>query len=726
MLSPLNFEYSVLNEVQMSAFTCEINKDGIAILSFDLPGEKINKLTTPVMSELDLLLDELTVKSDIKAMVVRSGKEGSFIVGADIAEIRGIADASTGEALARRGQAILNKLEALPFPTVAAIHGPCMGGGMELALACSFRVISNDQRTALALPEVKLGILPGFGGTQRLPRLVGLVNALDMILTGKSIYARKAKQIGLADDVTYKETLLAAAVARARKSASKPIPHTIRAKRPLFTALLESNPLTRQLIFQQAEKNILRETHGNYPAPLAALEAVRYGLRTGMAAGLQNEARLLGTLAPTVVSKNLISVFYLNEMLKKDAHPSPHAISSTGVLGAGVMGGGIAQLFAEKGMTVRIKDIMTRAVGAGLKEAADIFTKRKKKGILTGLQARDGFDRITGTVDYSGFSRVDIGVEAVIENMEVKKTVLAGFEQATKEQAVFASNTSSLSITELAKTSNRPDKVVGMHFFNPVEKMPLVEVVRGRSTSAETIAAITTLSRRIGKLPIVVNDGPGFLVNRILMPYLNESAMMLEEGGTIEAIDHALLQFGMPMGAFILLDEIGIDIAHKVADILHNGLGERVKPSTLLAALYKEGYLGRKNKKGFYVYTGRKRGKPDASLYRLLSAGTSRKESIPPDEIVHRPLLLMIKEAALCLEDKIIGRPDLLDAALIFGIGFPPFRGGLLRYADTIGSKAIVEKLEGFRAKYGERFAPPASLMEMAKNGKRFYPTDNS
>ncbi len=341
----------------MSAFTYEINKDNIAILTFDLPGEKINKLTMPVMSELDLLLDELAVKRDIKAMVVRSGKEGSFIVGADIAEIRDITDASVGEALARRGQAILNKLEALPFPTIAAIHGPCMGGGMELALACSYRVISNDQRTALALPEVKLGILPGFGGTQRLPRLVGLVNALDMILTGKSIYAKKAKKIGLADEITYKETLLAAALARAKKSVNKQVPLKIRAKRPVLTAVLESNPLTKLIIYQQAEKNVLRETHGNYPAPLAALEAVRYGLRTGMAAGLQNEARLLGTLAPTEVSKNLISVFYLNETLKKDPHPSPLAISSAGVLGAGVMGGGIAQLFAEKGMTIRMKDI---------------------------------------------------------------------------------------------------------------------------------------------------------------------------------------------------------------------------------------------------------------------------------------------------------------------------------------------------------------------------------
>jgi 3-hydroxyacyl-CoA dehydrogenase/enoyl-CoA hydratase/3-hydroxybutyryl-CoA epimerase len=305
--------------------------------------------------------------------------------------------------------------------------------------------------------------------------------------------------------------------------------------------------------------------------------------------------------------------------------------------------------------------------------------------------------------------------------MEVKKAVLADFEQATPEQAIFASNTSSLSITEMAKASSRPDKVVGMHFFNPVEKMPLVEVVRGRRTSAETVAAIATLSRRLGKLPVVVNDGPGFLVNRVLMPYLNEAALMLEQGGTIEEIDRVLLQFGMPMGAFMLLDEIGIDIAHKVADILHNGLGERVKPSGLLATLYKEGFLGKKNGKGFYLYAGRKRGGPDPSLYTKISAEFVKKAAITPDEIIDRTMLLMIKEAALCLEEKIIDQPDLLDAALIFGIGFPPFRGGLLKYADGIGAKAIVEKLEGFTKKYGERFSPPASLVEMAKSGKGFY-----
>jgi 3-hydroxyacyl-CoA dehydrogenase/enoyl-CoA hydratase/3-hydroxybutyryl-CoA epimerase len=706
----------------MSSFTYEINNDGIAVLTFDLPNEKINKLTMQVMEELDNVLDDLAAKGDIKALVFQSGKEGNFIVGADIAEIRNITDTTTGERLARRGQAVMNKLEALPFPTVAAIHGPCMGGGLELALACTYRVISNDQRTALALPEVKLGIIPGFGGTQRLPRLVGLVNALDMILTGKSVYSRKARKIGLADEVTFKEILLSRAVVMAKNAIGKPRPAAVRARRPLAIKLLESNPFTRSVVFAKAEKTVLAETRGNYPAPRAALESVRFGLSHDRDAGYLQEAQHLARLAPTEVSKNLISIFYLNELLKKDVHRSPVKIAHAGVLGAGVMGGGIAQLFAEKGIQVRVKDINTKAIAAGLKEAWDIFRKRQKKGVLTVIQARDGFDRITGTTEYTGFDGTDIAVEAVVENMDVKKAVLRDFEGTMYRPALFASNTSSLSITEMATASKHPENVVGMHFFNPVEKMPLVEIVRGKKTSEETVSAIATLSRKLGKLPVIVNDGPGFLVNRILMPYLNEAAVMLAQGATIGEIDQALLQFGMPMGAFILLDEIGIDVAHKVADILHRGLGDRVKPAPLLAVLYQEGYLGKKNGKGFYRYEGRKRSGPDTALASRLRTGAGNREHIGKEEIVERAVLLMIKEAALCLEEKIIDRPDLLDAALIFGIGFPPFRGGLLRYADKLGAQTVVEELEGYEKKYGDRFAPPQSLSEMGKEGRKFYP----
>ena len=700
----------------MSAFSYVIDKNGIAVLTFDLPGEKVNKLTTAVMGELDLLLDEIAANHAIRALVFRSGKPEIFIAGADIAEIRDITDANKGEELSRKGQSVLGKLESLPFPTVAAIHGPCLGGGLELALACSHRVVSNDPRTALGLPEVKICIMPGFGGTQRLPRLVGLANSLEMILTGKNVHAKKAKKFGLADEVTYKETLLNVALSVANQAIGKPRPTAIRAKRPFVIRLLESNPMTRALVYASARKSVLKETRGNYPAPLAALEAVRHGLTQGIQAGYENEARTLGRLAITEVSKNLINVFYLNEALKKDSAPSRFSVARAAVIGAGIMGGGVAQLFAEKGITVRIKDIHAKAVAAGLKAAADIFRKRSKKSVIDPLLARDGMDRITGATDASGFGTADLAVEAVVESMEVKKAVLRDFEQAAKDTAIFASNTSSLSITELATASKRPEQVVGMHFFNPVEKMPLVEVVRGQRTSPETVAAIAALSRRIGKLPVVVNDGPGFLVNRILMPYLGEALTMLEEGGGIEEIDQVLLRFGMPMGAFILLDEIGIDIAHKVSGILQQGLGARIKPSPLLEGLIKEGYLGKKNSKGFYQYTNGKRGKPDPLVSAMAGKRKGAGGPIPEQEIVERAVFLMIKEAALCLEDKIVDRVDHLDAALIFGIGFPPFRGGLMRYAEKLGAKYIVERLDIYAAKYGDRFTPPTFLFEMSRD----------
>jgi 3-hydroxyacyl-CoA dehydrogenase/enoyl-CoA hydratase/3-hydroxybutyryl-CoA epimerase len=699
----------------MQAFEYSIREDGIAVLTFDLPGEKVNKLTTPVMDELGALADELAACGGIQGLVIMSGKPGTFIAGADIAEIRDITDAKRGEELSRKGQAVFQKLEDLPFPTVAAVHGACLGGGLELALACTHRVISSDPKTGLGLPEVKIGIIPGFGGTQRLPRLVGLTNSLKIILTGRTVDPRRAKRIGLADEVVPKESLLTVAVRVARTAAARPRPRGNRSPRSLPLRLLEGNPLTRLAIYRKARQSVLAETRGNYPAPLAALEAVRYGLYHGLAAGFQHEAEVLGKLIASECAKNLIHVFYLNETLKRDTHPSRVARSRAAVIGAGVMGGGIAQLFAEKGIPVRIKDISTKAVATGLSSAADIFQERSRKGIIDQLSARDGMDRITGTTDMSGFGAVNIAVEAVVENLEVKKQVLREFEAVAQERAIFASNTSSLSITELASVSRRPEQVVGMHFFNPVAKMPLVEVVRGKQTSPETVAAVSTLARRLGKLPVVVNDGPGFLVNRTLMPFLGEAVLMLEEGGSIEGIDDALMRFGMPMGAFILLDEIGIDVASKVSAILQQGLGGRIPASPLLETLHGEGYLGRKNGRGFYRSFHGRRGGHEPAIYSRI-ARRSRDTKLTPEEVVDRTVLLMIKEAALCMEERIVDRPDLLDAALIFGIGFPPFRGGLLRYADSLGAKQIVEKLEFYAAKHGARYAVPRSLFEMSRD----------
>ena len=699
----------------MTSFHLEKGTDGIAVLTIDLPGEKVNKLATPVMDELDRLLDDLRADRAVKALVIRSGKPDGFIAGADIAEIGGITDRQRGEELSRRGQAVFRKLEDLPVPTVAAVHGACLGGGLELALACWYRVITDDPRTVLGLPEVKLGIIPGFGGTQRLPRLVGLTQGLGMILTGKPVSARKAMTIGLADETAYPENLLAVAVETARGAVGRSRPGGNRGRRPFSVHLLESNPLTRLLIFGRAGRDILAETRGNYPAPPAALDAVRTGLRRGRTAGYEREAKLIGDLITTEVSKNLVHVYSLGNAVKRDAPRSPFSMTRAAVIGAGVMGGGIAQLLAEKGIEVRMKDVSAKAVSAGLRAAADLFAKRTQRGVLDELAARDGMDRIMGTVEWAGFGSVDIAVEAVVESMDVKKQVLREFESQTGENALFLSNTSSLSITDLASAARHPERVAGMHFFNPVEKMPLVEVVRGRQTAPGTVAAAAALARRLGKLPVVVNDGPGFLVNRILMPFLGEAVLMLEEGGSIEGIDEALMQFGMPMGAFLLLDEIGIDVAARVSAIVQQGLGGRLPASPLLEALSGEGFLGRKSGRGFYRYLHGRRGGHEPLVYAM-TGKRSRQEKLTPEEVVDRTVLLMIKEAALCLEEGIIERPDLLDAALIFGIGFPPFRGGLLRYADSLGAKRIVEKLASYEQKLGDRFSAPRSLREMSRD----------
>lgn len=703
----------------------EISEEGFATLVFDLPGEKINKLSTFVMNELDDVLSALEEKKGIKGLIVSSGKKDIFIAGADISEIEHIKDSQKGRELAARGQEILGRLENLPFPVVAAIHGPALGGGLELALACHYRVVSDHPKTFLGLPEVKLGIHPGFGGTQRLPRLIGIRNSLDIILTGKNVYPRKALKIGLADKVVPLEYLFDQAIEIVKRKGRKGYkrPKGLRKKLPLIERIVEATSFGRKLVFKKAEESVIRKTRGNYPAAIKAIHVIREGFALHMEGGLAIEAASLGEMAVTETCKNLISVFYLQERLKKETfvrgRVAPREVGSAAVLGAGVMGGGIAQLFAEKGFPVRMKDINNDALGHGLKSAAAVFAGKLKKKIIDKREFDLKMDNISTTLDYSGFGNVDIIVEAVIEKMDVKKAVFAECEQRVKEDAILASNTSSLSITGIASATERPDKVAGMHFFNPVHRMPLVEVIRGEKTSDETTATIVTLARRLGKTPIVVNDREGFLVNRLLMPYLNEAVLMVEEGASIGDIDEALLDFGMPMGAVILLDEIGLDIAWHVAEILHGAFGERMKPAALMKKMLDSGKLGKKNGQGYYTYESGKRKGPDKNVYEL--TGGKKGSIFSAETIVDRSVLLMVNEAARCLEEGIVAKTDYVDGGVIFGTGFPPFRGGLLRYADRRGAKEIVARLEEFREKCGDRFATAPLLETLAKEEKGFY-----
>ena len=708
-----------------ASFILEVDQQGAALLTMDLPAEKVNKLSMSVMEELDEIIKKISSDKEIKGLIILSGKKDVFIAGADISEIENISDPAKGKELAARGQDILGKLENLPFPVLSAIHGACLGGGLELALACHYRIITDHPKTILGLPEVKLGIHPGFGGTQRLPRLVGLRNSLDIILTGKNVYPKKALKIGMADKVVPVEYLLDQAkellIKKSKTGYSRPI--GIRKKQAPLDRLMESNKPGRDFIFKKARESVLEKTKGHYPATLKALQVIKEGLSLHLEGGLAIEASSLGEMAATDVCKNLISVFYLQETLKKETGVKDEVtllpVKTAAVIGAGIMGGGIAQLFADKGLPVRMKDINNDAIGHGLKSAARVFKGKLKKRIIDKREFALKMGNISTSLNYRGLNKTDLVVEAVVEKMAIKQSVLKECEGYLNEDAILASNTSSLSITEMASAVKRPHKVAGMHFFNPVDKMPLVEVIRGKETSDETTATIVAMSKKLGKIPVVVKDREGFLVNRLLMPYLNEALFILEDGTSIKEIDKALLDFGMPMGAFILLDEIGLDIGYHVAEILYAAFGDRMEPAKLMKKVVDSGKLGKKNSKGYYIYQKGKRDKPDETIDSLRE-GTKR-EHLGTNEIVDRCILIMLNEAAHCLEEKIVDKPEYVDGGMIFGTGFPPFRGGLLRYAESRGLQEIVTRLEEFSTKYGERYKPAKLLKKLAQSGKGFY-----
>lgn len=698
--------------------------DGIATITFDLPGEKVNKLTTGVVAELDSLIAELESGSGIDGAVIVSGKDGNFIAGADISEIETIASPGEGSRLSEQGQRVLKRLEKLPFPVVAAIDGACLGGGLELALACEYRVVTDSTKTVLGLPETTLGIIPGFGGTQRLPRLVGIQEALRMITTGAKVYPKKARQIGLVTDVAVKECLMEAAgrlISRHGESGSgKKFKKTSWKSRGM-ALLFESNKFGRNFLFDKARQAVRVKVGDHYPAPLAAIDAIEDGFKHGLKEGFASEAHLLGEMAVTETSKNLIKVFHLREKFSHvDRSPAGY-ISSMAVIGAGAMGGSIATLVAENGIKVRLVDMSTKALGKALRAVYSAVRKKKSKGIYSSTDAVWIPSRISCDTMMRGLKRTDVVIEAVVESMDVKKSLLLDLAAATREDTVIVSNTSSLSISDMARAVPDAWRVAGMHFFNPVDRMQLVEVVRGEHTSDLTVRIVTALTKRLGKIPVVVKDSPGFLVNRLLLPYLNEAAHLLEDGVGMEAVDEAMLEFGMPMGAFILLDVVGLDIASHVCENLQQGFGDRMRPSPILTAMCEDGRLGKKSGKGFYRYDKKGGRQSDSGLKKFLLPHIRGDLKLGEQYIVDRLILPMINEAALALEEAVVGEPEAVDTAMIFGAGFPPFTGGLLRYADTMGVARVVKDLEELTSLHGERFKPAELLIEMAQTGKKFY-----
>ncbi len=695
------------------------------------------------MSEATAMISELKKLGEggkIDVLVLRSGKRANFIAGADIDMIR---TSSNPTELSSAGQKLFNEWEDLPFPTVAAINGAALGGGCEWTLACSAIVMSNDSSARIGLPETMLGLLPGAGGCIRLPRKVGIATALDLILTGKTLTGERAYKSGLTEGFIPKENFDDSALRWAVAQAGALKGGKRLAKEPklggmggTMGSLMEGTPMGRSVIYRKAREGVLSKTRGKYPAPLAVidlLKATGAGLGpklTGSARdrAMAQEAEAFGKMAITDVSKNLISLFFLTESVKKStglaAGSSVKAknVQAAGVLGAGVMGGGIAQLLAEKNIPARMKDLTNPALAAGIQAAARIFKKQVQKRKITSREMVQKINLIAPVTDFSGFHSLDAVIEAIVENMDVKKKVLRELEDQVREDCVIASNTSSLSISEMQTAMKRPERFAGMHFFNPVSRMPLIEVIRGAKSSDEAVAAVFQLSKQLGKTPIVVKDAPGFLVNRLLAPYLNEAVYVLADGAPIEEIDEALLDFGMPMGPMELIDEVGIDVADKVAHVLHEGFGARMLPATLNSKLKGAGYLGKKNQKGLYAYEGAggKGKRLDSKVYEILGI-TPTSKAVSREEIVDRCILPMINEAARCLEEGIVESASEVDLGMIMGTGFPPFRGGLLRYADSLGAAAIVQKLEKYQPRFGARFEPASVLVARARKAQPFY-----
>ncbi|HEY7508951.1 MAG TPA: fatty acid oxidation complex subunit alpha FadJ [Vicinamibacteria bacterium] len=701
--------------VPSTAFRSELGGDGVLVLTLDVPGEKVNMLGRAMMEELQGLLADLESRTDVAAVVLRSGKPDNFIAGADIKDFLQVRSAMEGEALSRAGQAMLDRLAALRVPLVAAIHGSCLGGGLETALACRYRVASDDPRTVLGLPEVKLGLIPGAGGTQRLPRLIALPLALDLILSGRNLKAKRALKAGLVDEVVPKEVLLTAARRAARALADG-------TRRPSRGGARVQDRLLRPVIFRKARASVAEKTGGHYPAPPRAIDAVERGTATTLEEGLKIEARHFGELAVTDVSRHLVSLFFATQELKKDtAHldgAKPREVKKLGVIGAGLMGSGIAAAAAEAGALVRLRDAQPEAVARGLRMAREVFEERRRRGSLGGRDVQKRMDRISATTDLTGLRHADLVIEAVFEDLELKRRVLAELEEATGEDAIIASNTSSLPIAQIARQAKRPSRVLGMHFFSPVHKMPLLEVVVTPDTEPAATATAVAFGRRLDKQVIVVRDGPGFYTTRALAPYLQEAARLVEEGAAIEDVDRAMVRFGFPVGPVTLLDEVGIDVGAKVAKVMHEAFGARMTPPAGMARVIEDGRLGRKNRRGFYTYDGKEK-RVDESVYALLPERQPRK--FEEREIQERLVFAFLNEAVLCLQDGILRTPRDGDVGAVFGLGFPPFRGGPFRYLDQIGARFAVEVLQRLRTDHGERYEPARLLVEMAKEDRSFH-----
>ncbi|ARJ42911.1 multifunctional fatty acid oxidation complex subunit alpha [Pantoea alhagi] len=697
---------------QQSAFHLSMRSDNVGIIVIDVPDEKMNTLKAAFIEQIRAMITQARQNPTLAGLVFISGKPDSFIAGADISMIDRCHSADEARKLAEQGQRVMSEIAALPVPVVAAIHGACLGGGLELALACDRRVCTLDDKTRLGLPEVQLGLLPGSGGTQRLPRLIGASQALNLILTGKTLRAKQALKLGLVDEAVPHSILLETAVKLVLKGKSA------HRQLPLRERLL-NGPAGRAILFQLAARQSEAKTHGNYPATRRILEAVKTGLEQGMRAGHETEALAFGELTMTAQAAALRQLFFANTALKKEYDAESATLRSIGVLGGGLMGGGIAAVTATKAkLPVRIKDVSVEGINHAMKYSWELLSKKVRRRQISAAERQRQMALITGSTDYRGFSQRDLIIEAVFEDLSLKQQMVAEVEQHCAPDTVFASNTSSLPIARIAALAQRPENVIGLHYFSPVEKMPLVEVIPHQTTSARTIATTVALARQQGKTAIVVADRPGFYVNRILAPYINEAMRCVLEGEPIEVVDNALIKFGFPVGPVQLLDEVGIDVGTKILPILEQEYGMRFAAPEAFAAVLNDNRKGRKNGRGFYRYQGGKK-RPDKTIYSLLHIQPQHR--LDGALIVQRCVMMMLNEAARCLEEGIIRSPRDGDLGAVFGIGFPPFLGGPYRYMDSLGIANVVNTLASLMHQYGDRFSPCEALRQRAERGEHFY-----
>ena len=703
----------------MKIFSLE-KHDNIAIVRMDDPDSPQNVMNMAVQAEYEQILSDINEDKTLTGLIFMSGKKDCFLAGADISMLQSIETQEQAFDSSRLLHALCQQISDLPIPTVAAIDGTCLGGGLELSLVFDYRVATDNKATRIGVPEVQLGLLPGGGGTARLPRMISLPDALDMMLTGRQLNASRAKKIGLVDEVVSPSVLLE--VAKSYLDKGKPV------RKQSFKDKMLTMPPLRSIVINKARDKVMAQTKGKYPAPLKILDSVEQGLAGDLEDALKLESQNFSELLMSPESKQFVNIFFATTDLKKDSgvdsDAEPRKVDNVGVLGAGLMGAGISYVTVDKAKTtVRMKDINVDGLAKGVAYVGKLVDKKLKKRRIKPNQHQAIMARLTAGIDYRGFKNSDVVIEAVFEDLGLKQNMIADIEALdSNKEIIFATNTSAIPIDDIAAKAKHPERVIGMHYFSPVEKMPLLEIIAGTKTADWVTATAVELGKRQGKTVIVVNDGPGFYTTRILAPYIMEAVRLIMEGVAIEDIDTTLEDFGMPVGPMKLMDEVGIDVGEHIGETLNQAFGDRVPLIEGVDKVLQDDRKGKKNKRGFYDYSGDSKGKNvDQSIYAVMGLSAPQANTADTNDIQQRVLFSMLNEAAYCLEEGILRSARDGDIGAIFGLGFPPFSGGPFRYMDEIGLEQTLQTLQALEQRHGPRFAPAKMIVDLAKRNERFY-----